>query len=101
MLLERKDKIKADTDRVESMKKIRGVLKDVSSIFNKMGTMVKMHEGMIERIDQDADHSERNVDKAKGEVRKIFEDQASNRKLILQVFGIIIVFCIIYTMLAA
>ena len=73
----------------------------MSSIFTKMGTIVKMHEGMIERIDHNAEMSQLNVKKGKKEVKSIFEDVSNNRKLILKVFAIVILFALFYIVFLA
>lgn len=87
-----------DKDRLESMKNINGLLKDISGIFTKMSTIVHMHEGMIERIDSEVEGTETNIKQGKKEIKKMYQDVSSNRKLILKVFAILIIFSIIYVL---
>lgn len=96
-----REKTQLDNDRLESVKNINKWVREVGSIFTKMTTIVKMQEGIVERIDHNSERTSINVDKGKKEIKSIYDDVSSNRMLILKVFAIIIVFSVFYVVVLA
>ena len=47
--------------------------------------MVKMHEGMIDRIDKDVNHAVLNVNKGKENLMKHYDNVKSNKGLFIRV----------------
>jgi len=57
---------------------------------------VAQHEVMVERIDRDTEQSLHDIEGAKKEIKAVYEDTSNNRKLIMKIFFILLVFCTIY-----
>lgn len=72
------------------------LLDQIGGMFQKVNTMVASQEEMLGRIDYDAEEAERNVKKGKRTVMEIFKDVSSNRKLVFQVFALIIIMSVVY-----
>jgi len=51
---------------------------------------------MIDRIDKDTDDIKHNVTEAKGRIFKLYTDITSSRKLMLQIFGFLMLFATLY-----
>jgi t-SNARE complex subunit (syntaxin) len=51
---------------------------------------------LIERIDSNAENALYDIEAAKKELRTVYEDTSNNRKLIMKIFFILLVFCTIY-----
>ena len=58
--------------------------------------MVKEQEELVQRIDSNVESTELNVEAAHGELLKYFQGISSNRWLMFKVFGVLIVFFIIF-----
>eukprot|EP01016_Furgasonia_blochmanni_P036775 TRINITY_DN4241_c0_g1_i1.p1 TRINITY_DN4241_c0_g1~~TRINITY_DN4241_c0_g1_i1.p1 ORF type:complete len:204 (-),score=43.18 TRINITY_DN4241_c0_g1_i1:293-904(-) len=84
------------SSRVESMKKIESILNEVATIFTRLGTIVKMHEVLIERIDKNTEETLINVQKGKKNLLQVYDDVSGWRKTILTIFFIILAFSAIY-----
>lgn len=69
---------------------------ELSTMFKKMVNLVQTQENQIERIDRDTEESETNVKKGRKEISDLNEDFKKKRALILKVFGVLIVFSIMY-----
>jgi len=82
--------------RQENLSKMNNLLDQIGGMFQKVNTMVASQEEMLGRIDLDAEESEKNVKKGKRTVMEIFQDVSSNRKLIFQVFTLIIIMSVVY-----
>ena len=54
------------------------------------------HETLVERIDQNAEQALYDLEGAKKELREVYEDASNNRKLIMKIFFILLVFCTFY-----
>jgi syntaxin 5 len=51
-----------------SMQKIENMLNDIAGVFQRVGTMVRLQETMIERIDKYTDDASANVQKGRKEL---------------------------------
>ncbi|KAM3147789.1 hypothetical protein pb186bvf_000117 [Paramecium bursaria] len=87
---------KVSQDKLTSMKKIEQMLNDIATVFQRVGTMVKMHETMIDRIDKYTDDSLSNVQKGRKELQEAHKRISENRGFILKIFLIMVVFSTLY-----
>ena len=69
---------------------------DILSLFKRFGTIVSNHEALVERIDNNAEEALYDIEGAKQELREVYEDTSNNRKLMLKIFFILVVFCTFY-----
>lgn len=61
-----------------------------------MGTIVRLHEVMIDRIDKNTEDSLINVEKGRKSLSEAYRSISSNRALIIKIFVIMIIFATIY-----
>ena len=52
-------------NRNESMKNIEKMIGDIAQVFNRLGSIVQMHEVMIDRIDKNTDQSLDSLEKGR------------------------------------
>ena len=79
------DDIHEIQERAESMKNIERMLKDIGQLYEKLGSMIKEHELMIDRIDNNTEDALHNVTRARNQISDIYQNMSSNRELILKV----------------
>lgn len=84
--------------RQQSLKKIQEILTDIGGIYQRLGTMVQMHDVMIDRIDKDTDDSMHNVEKGKKTLLEVYTSVSSKRKLIIKIFLILLCFSLLYVL---
>ncbi|EGR33408.1 snare domain protein [Ichthyophthirius multifiliis] len=89
-------KEKQQSQIADAMKVIRQQLENVSQMFVRIGTMVKMHETMIDRIDKDTDVAIINVEKGKQHIMNAYRYASSTRGLIFRIFIILMIFAFVY-----
>jgi len=87
--------------RADTMQNIEQTFVEISGIFQQLATMVKEQEEMVHRIDANVEDSVINVEAAHGEILKYFQSVTSNRWLMIKVFGILIVFFVIFVLFMA
>ncbi|CAD8085856.1 unnamed protein product [Paramecium primaurelia] len=87
---------KQNEEKLVSMQKIESMLNDIAGVFQRVGTMVRLQETMIERIDKYTDEAQINVSKGRKELQESHKRISSNRGLILKVFLILFIFAFIY-----
>jgi syntaxin 5 len=102
MALEQEQESEHLQSRTESMRKIETILNEVATIFTRLGTIVKMHEVLIERlssllfqednlpnfcvrIDKNTEETLVNVQKGKKNLLQVYDDVSGWRKTILTV----------------
>eukprot|EP01017_Pseudomicrothorax_dubius_P044882 TRINITY_DN764_c0_g1_i9.p1 TRINITY_DN764_c0_g1~~TRINITY_DN764_c0_g1_i9.p1 ORF type:complete len:287 (+),score=44.97 TRINITY_DN764_c0_g1_i9:164-1024(+) len=79
------DERKHLTRRADAMKNLERMMGEVATIFHRLGTIVQMHEVMIDRIDKTTEDTLVNIEKGKKHLIQIHEDISSYRGLIIKV----------------
>ena len=72
------------------------MLNDIGQAFQRLGTIVKLHEVMRDRIDRNTEDSLINLEKGRKSLSEAYRSISSNRALIIKIFLILIVFATIY-----
>lgn len=83
-------------DRANAMQTVETTIVELGTMFNQLATMIKEQEEQITRIDSNVDDIDMNVNAAHTELLKYFQSVTSNRWLMIKVFGVLIVFFIIF-----
>jgi len=99
MLMEEQDSYLQS--RADTMKTIESTIVELGSMFGQLATMVKEQEELVHRIDANVEDAEMNVEAAHTELLKYFKSVSSNRMLMFKVFGIMIVFFVIFVVFMA
>ncbi|KAL5008014.1 hypothetical protein ScPMuIL_013595 [Solemya velum] len=87
--------------RAETMETIHSTIVELGSIFTQLAHMVKEQEEMVQRIDANVEDAEGNVAGAHQEILKYFSSVTSNRWLMIKIFGVLIIFFIIFVVFMA
>ncbi|XP_013387694.1 syntaxin-5-like [Lingula anatina] len=87
--------------RADTMQNIESTIVELGGIFQQLAHMVKEQEEMVQRIDANVEDTHLNVEAAHGEILKYFQSVTSNRWLMIKVFGVLIVFFIIFVVFLA
>lgn len=87
--------------RADTMQNIESTIVELGTVFQRLATMVKEQEEMVHRIDSNVEDAELNIEMAHGEILKYFQSVTSNRWLMLKIFGVLIVFFIIFVVFLA
>lgn len=83
-------------DRANAMQTVETTIVELGTMFNQLATMIKEQEEQITRIDSNVDDVDMNVSAAHTELLKYFQSVTSNRWLMVKVFGVLIVFFIVF-----
>ncbi|XP_059179346.1 syntaxin-5-like [Physella acuta] len=87
--------------RAETMQNIETTIVELGSIFQQLAHMVKEQEEIVGRIDQNIDEASTNIEAAHSEILKYFQSVTSNRWLMIKIFGVLMVFFIIFIVFMA
>jgi len=87
--------------RADTMQNIEQTIVELGGIFQQLATMVKEQEEMVHRIDSNVEETGLNVEAAHSEILKYFQSVTSNRWLMIKIFGVLIVFFIIFVVFMA
>jgi syntaxin 5 len=68
------------------MKNITKIVNEVATMFQKLGSVVKWHETMIETIDKHTEDSLHSVEKGRKNLMGAYKSISSQRALIVKVF---------------
>lgn len=88
-------------NRAETMQNIESTIVELGGIFQQLAHMVKEQEEMVQRIDANVEDVHMNVEGAHTEILKYFQSVTSNRWLMIKIFGVLIVFFIIFIVFLA
>ncbi|XP_064623657.1 syntaxin-5-like [Lineus longissimus] len=87
--------------RADTMQNIEQTIVELGGIFTQLAHMVKEQEEIVQRIDDHVDDTQMNIEAAHGEILKYFQTVTSNRWLMIKIFGVLIVFFIIFVVFMA
>ncbi|XP_035223054.1 syntaxin-5-like [Stegodyphus dumicola] len=87
--------------RSDAMQNIEATIVELGTIFKELAHMVKEQEELVQRIDSNVEDAQLNVEAAHSEILKFFQSVTSNRWLMLKVFGVLIIFFIIFVVFVA
>ncbi|KAK4288930.1 hypothetical protein Pmani_038072 [Petrolisthes manimaculis] len=87
--------------RADTMKTIESTIVELGQMFTQLATMVKEQEELVQSIGGNVEDAELNVEGAHSELLKYFKSVSSNRMLMVKVFGIMIVFFVIFVVFMA
>ena len=78
------------------MESIESTVQELAQIFRQLATMIQEQEEEVVRIDQNVTEVSGNVEAAHLELLKYLRSLSSGRWLMIQVFGVVVVFVIIF-----
>ncbi|KAI0219604.1 Syntaxin-5 [Lamellibrachia satsuma] len=88
-------------NRADTMQNIEQTIVELGGIFQQLAHMVKEQEEVVQRIDSNVEDTFMNVEAAHSEILKYFQSVTSNRWLMIKIFGVLIVFFIIFVVFMA
>ncbi|OAA35813.1 syntaxin 5 [Metarhizium rileyi] len=86
--------------RGEAIEAIESTINELGSIFGQLATMVSEQSEMIERIDANTEDVVDNVEGAQRELLKYWSRVSSNRWLIAKMFGVLMIFFLLWVLVS-
>ncbi|OQR75014.1 syntaxin-5-like [Tropilaelaps mercedesae] len=86
--------------RADAMQNIESTIVELGGIFQQLAHMVKEQEEMVTRIDSNIEDTSLSVEAAHSELLKYFQSMTGNRWLMIKVFGVLIIFFILFVVIA-
>ncbi|KHO00394.1 syntaxin 5 [Metarhizium album ARSEF 1941] len=86
--------------RGEAIETIESTINELGSIFGQLATMVSEQSEMIERIDANTEDVVDNVEGAQRELLKYWSRVSSNRWLIAKMFGVLMIFFLLWVLVS-
>ncbi|KAK9454809.1 t-SNARE [Dipodascopsis uninucleata] len=87
-------------ERNTAIEAIESTIHELGGIFSQLATMVAEQREVVQRIDADTEDIAMNMSGAQRELLKYFATVSSNRWLMVKVFGIIIVFFLLWVLVS-
>lgn len=86
--------------RNRAVETIESTINEVGNLFQQLATMVSEQGETIQRIDQNVEDISLNISGAQRELLKYYANISSNRWLFLKIFGVLIVFFLLWVMVS-
>ena len=86
--------------RGEAIEAIERTISELGGIFGQLATMVSEQSEMIQRIDANTDDVVDNVQGAQKELMKYWNRVSGNRMLIAKMFGVLMIFFLLWVLVA-
>ncbi|KAK0655109.1 t-SNARE [Cercophora newfieldiana] len=86
--------------RGQAIEAIEATINELGSIFGQLATMVSEQSEMIERIDANTEDVVDNVEGAQKELLKYWSRVSGNRWLIAKMFGVLMIFFLLWVLIA-
>lgn len=84
--------------RMSSIQNIESTITELGGIFSQLAQMVSEQRETVQRIDMHTDDIVSNIGSAQREIVKFYERMSSNRALLFKIFGIVIIFFLLWVL---
>uniref|UniRef100_A0A8R1DN96 t-SNARE coiled-coil homology domain-containing protein n=1 Tax=Caenorhabditis japonica TaxID=281687 RepID=A0A8R1DN96_CAEJA len=84
--------------RNNTMATIEGSISELGQIFSQLASLVSEQGEMITRIDSNVEDTALNIDMAHSELVRYLQNISKNRWLMIQVFGVLMVFFVVFVL---
>lgn len=85
--------------RADAVRQVESTIVELGQIFNQLATMVTEQGEMVERIDANVDDTVSNIDAGHNQLIVYYNSISGNRALILKVFGTMLLFLILWSVI--
>jgi syntaxin 5 len=89
------------SSRAEALRNVESTIAELGTIFNKLSEMVASQGELVVRIDDNVGDTLANVNDAQAQLLKYLNTISSNRWLVMKVFGVLLVFVVMFIMFVA
>ena len=83
-------------ERADAMSTVESNIVELGTIFNKLAVMVSEHREMVQRVEDNVDDVESNVNLSMQVLNDTLTNLRTNRALFAKVFSIIVIFVIMF-----
>lgn len=87
-------------ERSNAVEAIESTINEVGGLFQQLATMVQEQGEVIQRIDDNVEDVSLNISGAQRELMKYYHSVSSNRWLMLKIFGVLIVFFLLWILIS-
>lgn len=85
--------------RAQAMRQVESTVVELGQIFNQLATMVSEQGELVERIDANVEDTVTNMQAGQNQLMLYYNSIAGNRALILKVFGVLLLFLVLWTVI--
>jgi syntaxin 5 len=100
MLMEEQNGNQYLQERNRAVETIESTINEVGNLFQQLATMVSEQGEVIQRIDSNVEDINLNISGAQRELLKYYNHILSNRMLFLKIFGVLIVFFLLWVLVS-
>ena len=83
------------SSRLSSVQGVQRTIAELGQIFSRMAATIQQQEEMVSRIDSDIDGADFHIKEGSNQLMIYLKSISSNRRLILKIFAILILFAIV------
>lgn len=82
--------------RADAMSQVESNIVELGTIFNKLAVMVNEHRDMVQRVEDNVDDANTNLNLSMGTLTDALQNLQTNRMLMAKVLGIVVLFIIMF-----
>lgn len=87
--------------RADDVTAIESHINELGSIFQRLATMVSEQSHSVARLDDNVDQMLSNIELGQSQLERRYETVSDNRRLILKVFAVLLIFAVFFTVFVA
>lgn len=84
--------------RADAVQRIESTMHQLGDLFRQIAPMIAAQGELVQRIDQDTELALHNVQGGESHLMKVWHRTSANRGLILKIFGVIVVFIVLFVL---
>lgn len=87
------------TARADAVRQVESTIVELGQIFNQLATMVSEQGELVDRIDANVEDTVGNMSAGQNQLALYYNSISGNRALILKVFGVLLTFLVLWTLI--
>jgi len=83
-------------ERADAMTQVETNIVELGTIFNKLAVMVSEHRELVQRVEDNVDDANETINLSLAQLTDTLDNLRTNRALAMKVFGVVVVFIILF-----
>lgn len=88
-------------ERADAMEQVESNIVELGTIFNKLAVMVNEHKEMVQRVEDNVDDANATINLSLNSLTDTLTNLQTNRALFFKVFGVLVLFIILFIVFIA
>lgn len=97
--IQQQETVEQQRERYDMVRDVERSVSEISQLFVQLADIISQHDYAIDRIDQNTQEAINNMDKGLNQLKDYYNKVKGNKKLMIKIFAILLVFAIVFILI--